>query len=44
MEVIDQKLGGTTPLDIIIDFKAIQEESTDLNTHEEFLDSFEDEF
>lgn len=44
MEVIDQKLGGTTPLDIIIDFKTIQEEPTSLHANEEFLDSFEDEF
>ncbi len=25
MEIIDQKLGGTTPLDIIIDFKEIEQ-------------------
>ncbi len=44
MEVIDQKLGGTTPLDIIIDFKQIEESVTAEVKSEELLDSFEDEF
>lgn len=43
MEIIDQKLGGTTPLDIIIDFKNLEDE-TSSNTKEELLDSFENEF
>lgn len=44
MEIIDQKLGGTTPLDIIIDFKQIEEQVTQESNSEELLDSFEDEF
>ncbi|MFA6789683.1 MAG: MMPL family transporter, partial [Arcobacteraceae bacterium] len=44
MEVIDQKLGGTTPLDIIIDFKKTQNEEVALKKSDEFADSFESEF
>lgn len=46
MEIIDQKLGGTTPLDITIDFKQIQESNYTNNTdaQEDFMDSFEEEF
>jgi len=48
MEVIDRQLGGTTPLDITIDFpteeevvaEAVEEESEE----DEFMDEFEDEF
>ncbi|WP_419765599.1 MAG: efflux RND transporter permease subunit [Arcobacter sp.] len=40
MEVIDKKLGGTTPLDVIIDFK-VEEKKEDVS-FDEF--SFEDEF
>ena len=41
MAVIDQKLGGTTPLDIVIDFKETpkEEESQD----DEFADEFANE-
>lgn len=42
MKVIDQKLGGTTPLDIILQFKTydtVQEESQD-----DFMSEFEEEF
>lgn len=44
MEVIDQKLGGTTPLDIIIDFKKPQKNEVDSLKNGEFADSFESEF
>jgi len=45
MKVIDQQLGGTTPLDITIDF--VQEEQVDVQEEEDedsFFDEFEDEF
>lgn len=42
MEVIDQNLGGTTPLDIVIKFKKPVEEET--NEEPSFLDDFLDEF
>ncbi|WP_298749177.1 MMPL family transporter [uncultured Arcobacter sp.] len=41
MEVIDKKLGGTTPLDIIIDFK-VEKDKKEESSSDEF--SFEDEF
>jgi len=48
MKLIDQKLGGTTPLDVVITFKENSDEvkSIDIETLEEDeeLDSFEDEF
>lgn len=52
MKLIDQKLGGTTPLDVIITFKessdvieAIDVTTRDVKSNEdEDLDSFEDEF
>jgi len=46
MEIIDQKLGGTTPLDIIIDFKQMEETTSVAQAGEDetFLDSFEEEF
>lgn len=44
MEVIDQKLGGTTPLDIIIDFKQAQKNEMNEKENDEFADSFESEF
>ncbi|MEA2016968.1 MAG: MMPL family transporter [Campylobacterota bacterium] len=48
MKLIDQKLGGTTPLDVIITFKENSDEveSVDVvtNAADEELDSFEDEF
>ena len=44
MEVIDQKLGGTTPLDIIIDFKQAQKNEINEKENDEFADSFESEF
>ena len=53
MKLIDQKLGGTTPLDVVITFKENSDEVksidvvTDINSVDEIdeeLDSFEDEF
>lgn len=41
MKVIDQQLGGTTPLDIIIKHQATAENSA---LDDEFADEFEDEF
>jgi len=49
MKLIDQKLGGTTPLDVIITFKEKSDEIktieiVDESSVDEELDSFEDEF
>ena len=44
MEVIDQNLGGTTPLDIVIKFKKPIEEKDDAIEEPSFLDDFLDEF
>jgi len=48
MKLIDQKLGGTTPLDVVITFKENSDEvdsiSIDSVDIDEDLDSFEDEF
>ncbi len=47
MSVIDNQLGGTTPLDIIIDFeknKEVQEETKTSTDEKDMFDSFEDEF
>ncbi|PIF04723.1 MAG: hypothetical protein CSA86_00775 [Arcobacter sp.] len=53
MKLIDQKLGGTTPLDVIITFKENSDEVESINLEtngqnneedEEELESFEDEF
>ncbi|WP_428026128.1 efflux RND transporter permease subunit [Arcobacter sp.] len=41
MEVIDKNLGGTTPLDVIIDFKVEEQKKKEINS-DDF--SFEDEF
>lgn len=44
MDVIDNKLGGTTPLDVIVDFK---EDKIKINTpskNDSFMDEFDDEF
>ncbi len=43
MKVIDQKLGGTTPLDIIVTFKDKPKEVDGVDGGDEF-DDFEDEF
>ena len=43
MEVIDQNLGGTTPLDIVIKFKKPKEEKAE-KTEPNFLDDFLSEF
>ena len=43
MEVIDQNLGGTTPLDIVIKFKKPKEEKAE-QTEPSFLDDFLSEF
>lgn len=47
MAVIDRKLGGTTPLDITIDFvqnKEVQTKTESTDAEDEFFDEFEDEF
>lgn len=50
MKVIDQELGGTTPLDVIITFKddesteVLVDEPVSALTDEDELDSFDDEF
>ncbi|MEA2049864.1 MAG: efflux RND transporter permease subunit [Campylobacterota bacterium] len=52
MKLIDQKLGGTTPLDIVVTFKDNSDEIEDIDLvnssnnqyEEDELDSFEDEF
>jgi len=46
MKLIDQKLGGTTPLDIIITFKdeAKTIKDTEATSSDDELDSFDDEF
>lgn len=50
MKLIDQKLGGTTPLDVVITFKENSDDiskivvSTKEKTTDDELDSFEDEF
>jgi predicted RND superfamily exporter protein len=41
MKVIDQELGGTTPLDVVLTFK---EDGVSVSTQEEEEDSFENEF
>ena len=48
MKLIDQKLGGTTPLDVVITFKensdAIDSISVESSEEDEMLDEFADEF
>jgi predicted RND superfamily exporter protein len=50
MKIIDQKLGGTTPLDVLITFKEndtvkdIQIVESDIDEDEDMMDEFEDEF
>jgi len=46
MKVIDQKLGGTTPLDVIIDFNLItkEEQKEVKQENDDMFASFEDEF
>lgn len=51
MHLIDQKLGGTTPLDVVITFKENSDDISSINVatspntqEDEELDSFEDEF
>lgn len=43
MKIIDEKLGGTTPLDLIVNFSNEKEEDVEVEEDED-LDSFEDEF
>ena len=43
MQVIDEQLGGTTPLDVIIKFKDVQKIETTQSDEDEFSD-FDDEF
>ncbi|MEA1956499.1 MAG: MMPL family transporter [Campylobacterota bacterium] len=43
MKIIDKQLGGTTPLDIIINFKESKQVAENINDDDMF-DSFEDEF
>lgn len=42
MKIIDQELGGTTPLDVILTFA--ESNNTTIDVAEEEVDSFEDEF
>jgi predicted RND superfamily exporter protein len=44
MEVIDEELGGTTPLDIIIKFENKQNIQSNENQGDDFFDDFEEEF
>ncbi len=47
MKTIDEKLGGTTPLDIVITFKEIEENNINSSSKiedEDDMDSFSDEF
>jgi len=48
MKLIDQKLGGTTPLDVVITFKENSDEieaiEIESSLEDELLDEFEDEF
>jgi predicted RND superfamily exporter protein len=49
MEVIDEHLGGTTPLDVILKFKSLEDNKENIDyeetsTEEDDFDSFEDEF
>jgi len=45
MKLIDQKIGGTTPLDVILTFKENSDEVESVEVKEDnILDSFEDEF
>ncbi|MEJ2489340.1 MAG: MMPL family transporter [Sulfurovaceae bacterium] len=44
MEVIDEELGGTTPLDVIIQFDDKQETKTAETQNDDLFDDFEDEF
>ena len=48
MEVIDEHLGGTTPLDIILTFNSKEDtekiEDIEINEEDEDFDSFEDEY
>ncbi|NVJ53644.1 MAG: MMPL family transporter [Campylobacteraceae bacterium] len=44
MKVIDEKLGGTTPLDVVITFKDEEKEKAKETTDDSGFDSFEDEF
>ncbi|MGI6722879.1 MAG: efflux RND transporter permease subunit [Arcobacteraceae bacterium] len=43
MEVIDKDLGGTTPLDVIVKFKELEQQQKSNDINDEFSD-FEDEF
>ncbi len=45
MQLIDQKLGGTTPLDVVLTFKDNSDEIDKIEVQtDDMLDSFEDEF
>ena len=44
MKIIDQELGGTTPLDVIVTFSEAETAPTPIIETEEDEDSFEDEF
>jgi predicted RND superfamily exporter protein len=43
MKVIDQKLGGTTPLDVIVAFEKTEEEAAPETEEDDLLNAFEDE-
>jgi len=44
MALVDSKLGGTTPLDVIVTFKEDSSEVVEIEVDDEELDMFEDEF
>ena len=44
MKIIDQELGGTTPLDVIVTFSEVETAESPIDETEENEDSFEDEF
>ncbi|RXK08175.1 efflux RND transporter permease subunit [Halarcobacter bivalviorum] len=44
MKVIDENLGGTTPLDVVLTFKEEKQEKKEEKKEESSFDSFEDEF
>ncbi|THB73184.1 MAG: RND family transporter [Desulfobulbaceae bacterium] len=41
MKIIDEKLGGTTPLDVIVQFETPEEEPVEESTEDEYEDDFE---
>jgi predicted RND superfamily exporter protein len=44
MKIIDEKLGGTTPLDVILEFKSQKEDKANIEDDESDFSSFDEEF